>query len=902
MPPRFTAGPGPGAYWESAYKPKTSAASGTILWVELAADPNSSKLLVALGDCQRLPLHGGLGRLELGHGARGIDRPSFTVWYGRRFAVSFESGSGHQGHAIIAYSDSANLKYRHSSDISGAWGSETDISTSYDCNWVELALDADNTIHLMCQEEDGPDDLLAYTWNNSSWTSEGILETDLQYDSNGTYEAFAITTFPPAAASDAGMAGMGPMVGYSVSTSPQWVTRYSIWDGSDFSPESTGPTFGASVNIDWVVVETTPTGKMMVGKDNANNAYASFFDGTSWGPVKSLGAVANNGSRGFDAAVERLSGRVMIVAGSGTSLKYWVYDGGSWVVDGSTVSGSLGSGTKYFVEMASHPSSNEIALTFCDSVNDAYGVIWSGSAWGNEQILDANLSLSNYFQPVGVEYIRSGSGAGKAMFAWGATDGTAKMESRTWNGSTWDSEFAAIDPGGGICYLRLHADPNSNRMVCAITRSNWTGVVAVFNGTSWDSPVTVDTLFGHAYRPIDAIFETASGHEGDLLVVYSDATNLRYVHADWNGSSYSWGSETNVDVNYDGLWVQLEYAANDTILLAVRDNSANKLGTWSWNNSSLTAERVITSSLTSLSQSHQPFYLSPKGYFDTGMTQAHYRWRNDDGSESAATFAVTEDKKMGLAKQTTKRLRFLVNNTGGTTLPAFQLQVAETATCSSGTYYPVGGGSGAGTHWAMSASGYLADGGMTSNVASGLTDPGSTSFVGGQVKESGSTTGTLSVGANEFVEVEYSIQATASATSSGDYCFRLYDAYQQSPFGTYTNYAQAQVLGVTAVRLLSFEAKGEGEAVAVSWQTGQEVKNKGFELYRAASLRGEYVKLNPGLIPSISVSGEGRSYRFLDADVVRGRLYYYRLEDVDVLGDPHAARAHLCRLGRGRDS
>ncbi len=171
-------------------------------------------------------------------------------------------------------------------------------------------------------------------------------------------------------------------------------------------------------------------------------------------------------------------------------------------------------------------------------------------------------------------------------------------------------------------------------MVCAIDRPNWTGVVVVFNGTSWENAVTVDTLFGHAYRPIDAIFETASGREGDILVVYSDATNLRYVHADWNGSSYTWGSETNVDDNYDGIWVQLEHAANDTILLAVRDNSINRLGTWSWNNSTMTAERELTTDLQNSNQSHQPFYLSPKGNFSAGMSQSHYRWRNDDGAKT----------------------------------------------------------------------------------------------------------------------------------------------------------------------------------------------------------------------------------------------------------------------------
>ena len=44
------------------------------------------------------------------------------------------------------------------------------------------------------------------------------------------------------------------------------------------------------------------------------------------------------------------------------------------------------------------------------------------------------------------------------------------------------------------------------------------------------------------------------------------------------------------------------------------------------------------------------------------------------------------------------------------------------------------------------------------------------------------------------------------------------------------------------------------------------------------------MKLNDKLIPAGSLSGEGRRYEFLDKGAVSGRLYYYKLEDVDVSG------------------
>ena len=88
----------------------------------------------------------------------------------------------------------------------------------------------------------------------------------------------------------------------------------------------------------------------------------------------------------------------------------------------------------------------------------------------------------------------------------------------------------------------------------------------------------------------------------------------------------------------------------------------------------------------------------------------------------------------------------------------------------------------------------------------------------------------------------------------------------------------------TAVDLVSFKAPGSGPGVTVVWQTGQESGNRGFNLYRSEAAGGAYVKLNGGLIPGASLSGEGRRYEFGDAGAVRGRLYYYKLEDVDVSG------------------
>jgi len=88
----------------------------------------------------------------------------------------------------------------------------------------------------------------------------------------------------------------------------------------------------------------------------------------------------------------------------------------------------------------------------------------------------------------------------------------------------------------------------------------------------------------------------------------------------------------------------------------------------------------------------------------------------------------------------------------------------------------------------------------------------------------------------------------------------------------------------TAVRLASFKAKGNGNQVLVEWVTKTEIDNLGFNLYKSTQKTGIYTKLNSKLIPGLLNSVSGRRYTYDDADVVKGQLYYYKLEDVDLKG------------------
>jgi hypothetical protein len=82
--------------------------------------------------------------------------------------------------------------------------------------------------------------------------------------------------------------------------------------------------------------------------------------------------------------------------------------------------------------------------------------------------------------------------------------------------------------------------------------------------------------------------------------------------------------------------------------------------------------------------------------------------------------------------------------------------------------------------------------------------------------------------------------------------------------------------------LASFEADANAIDAILSWETGTEVDNAGFNLYRAVSADGPWTKINAGLISAQGDPVSGASYSFLD--VPGYGTFYYVLEDVDLYG------------------
>lgn len=65
---------------------------------------------------------------------------------------------------------------------------------------------------------------------------------------------------------------------------------------------------------------------------------------------------------------------------------------------------------------------------------------------------------------------------------------------------------------------------------------------------------------------------------------------------------------------------------------------------------------------------------SDPAIFGSALELEGYRWRNDDGSESAATWAAAQDASLTAPSDAVRRLRMLINATGDPLAAGFQLE------------------------------------------------------------------------------------------------------------------------------------------------------------------------------------------------------------------------------------
>jgi len=88
----------------------------------------------------------------------------------------------------------------------------------------------------------------------------------------------------------------------------------------------------------------------------------------------------------------------------------------------------------------------------------------------------------------------------------------------------------------------------------------------------------------------------------------------------------------------------------------------------------------------------------------------------------------------------------------------------------------------------------------------------------------------------------------------------------------------------TLVELCSFRVTALDSEVVLEWETGAEIDMAGFNVLRAETPEGPWVKLNEHLIPSHGSPRQGGSYSFSDETRQPGTVCWYCIEEMRIAG------------------
>lgn len=214
------------------------------------------------------------------------------------------------------------------------------------------------------------------------------------------------------------------------------------------------------------------------------------------------------------------------------------------------------------------------------------------------------------------------------------------------------------------------------------------------------------------------------------------------------------------------------------------------------------------------------------------LVQLHYRWRNNDGSETSATFATgTDDMLTGLYRRwyPTHRLRISLENQGDedTTSTQFILQYSQIdGTCSavaeSAWETLINTANQQYQHWSFIHVANVLHKSSTTDVSiNGGIDNNGATFTEGQILSNENLSDTIIIPAGSMTELEFSIWAENPAHVNETYCFRVVDV--GSGLGiTYTQYAQAKMAAQYKSR-----GGGPGGTTAGSGNSPPLVSNRG---------------------------------------------------------------------------
>ena len=705
------------------------------------------------------------------------------------------------------YKDSnSQCVYSKTTDAGATWGTAVTVDSQTDCLkivvWYDQWTPGDITgtnIHIATM--DNSDDDLFY--NRLDTASDTLLLGSSPV--NATANSGQVPTFSDSINS------------HTITKATDGKIYLAANDVSDSYAVSCAGTCGVTTN--WTEVGSSPFDTrndhnlllplaggniLAINRDTSGDDMRSaVWNGTSWSGWTTVDANAPESTTydvSMSAAVEKTTGNIFLAyvadigdAVANDDIRTAVYSSGAWSAGGDVVTNTTGSLSSVGIGIDENTADAYVVYGLTSTFGDQStgDIFWKRStdnmtSWGVQEgplndiqgdmygvslnLYDPERLYATWFESsgsdrfgetvvdIGPDTILSALGTQRTEALTDSADvyvGGAfvlsSLTSRTVSGFVLN-EVRTIDAQNGLANVRLYYDLDTTAPYNCESES-YTGGEAQFGATDTNG------------------FSGANGESsfaGSIVAIDSTQTMCVYTVLDITSSAV------------DGTNIDIEVSNPET---------------------DVTVSGGTVYPATAVSLTGNTNIVSP------ALTQTHYHWRNDDGSESGATSATGGNQDTAIAELSsanTRRLRMQVSNEGSTSTAAtFQLEYGLAApTCEDTvTWTPVDQSADA---WDMSPSANITDGADTTNISTttgGVSDENTTFLTpNGGLKDTNSTLGEVTLQTSEFIEMEFSVVASSTALEGETYCFRMTDnGTQMSEYSVYPQVTIAADVSVTAL-------------------------------------------------------------------------------------------------------
>ena len=376
------------------------------------------------------------------------------------------------GDALLAYMEgNATPPYR-------IWNGTENSSELYaqdignaDPDWVEIATDPVNFTAIMAIQ-DTTDDINVQFWNGSWSSSLEVTATGRQGDHS----------FDVAYENQSGRA----LIVYN---NRQTTPKYRIWSASSWGSEQSAVNMGSEPEDLRLKGAKKRNEIILAARQSDGSIDVQVWNSSAWGNNQTLSTSSSADDTPLAIAYETLSGDALVVWGNlnDDTPNYSIWNGSGWSASANALSIGSASQEPLYMELASHPVTDEITLLTIDDQNDINVQIWNGSGWTNQSELTTTACNNRFCADVIYE-----SKTSRSMVVY--ENGSNILNYVLWNGSAWSSQTMLANVGEEPVSVDLASHPNKDEiLLLSQGDSGVNGNVRflVWNTTNWVDKGTV---------------------------------------------------------------------------------------------------------------------------------------------------------------------------------------------------------------------------------------------------------------------------------------------------------------------------------------------------------------------------------------------------------------------------